>query len=141
MRHLVETAVHHLREVGGHLGEFFGDVVGLEVQAGGQAVAGAGDGVGGLLAGALQTLQQIAAAFAERADHGIAGAAERERDVLALLGQSLGDPVGAVVDLRCDVFANGGNVVRQIEMHAGDGVADLFGLAHQVVALDCNVLQ
>ena len=88
---LVEPAVHHLREIGGHLGEFFGDVVGLEVQAGGEPVAGAGDGVRGFLAGALQALQQVAAALAERADHGVAGAAERERDVLALLGERLGD--------------------------------------------------
>src|SRR6185503_9392099 len=80
-------------------------------------------------------LQQIAAALAERADHGIAGAAERERDVLALFGQSLGDAVGAVVDLRRDVFADRGNVVRQIEMYAGDGIAHLFGLADQSVAL------
>jgi len=77
LRHLVEAAVHHLREIGGHLGEFFGDVVGLEVQAGGEAVAGASDGVGGFLAGALQALQQVAAALAERADHGIAGARAR----------------------------------------------------------------
>ena len=80
------------------LGELFGDVVGLEVQARGQPVAGAGDGVGGLLAGALQPLEQVAAALAERADHGVAGAAERERDVLALFGQRLRDLLGAVVD-------------------------------------------
>ncbi len=89
LRHFVEAALHHLREIGGHLGEFFGDVVGLEVQARGQPVAGAGDGVRGLLAGVLEPFEQVAAALAERADHGIAGAAERERDVLALLGQRL----------------------------------------------------
>ena len=90
---------------------------------------------GGFLAGALQALQQVAAALAERADHGVAGAAERERDVLALLGQRLGDLLGAVVDLCGDVVADRGNVVRQIEMHAGDGVAHLLGLADQGVAL------
>ena len=119
----------------GHLGEFFGDVVGLEVQAGGEPVAGAGDGVGGFLAGALQALQQVAAALAERADHEVAGAAERERDVLALFGQRLRDLLRAVVDLRRDVVADRGDVVRKIEMHAGDGVAHLLGLADQRVAL------
>ena len=63
----------------------------LKFRLDGQPVAGAGDGVRGLLAGALQPLEQVAAALAERADHGIAGAAERERDVLALLGERLGD--------------------------------------------------
>ena len=37
--------------------------------------------------------------------------------------------------LRRDVVADRGNVVRQIEMHAGDGVAHLLGLADQGVAL------
>ena len=135
LRDLVEAAFHHLREVGGELGEFLGDVVGLEVEARGQPVAGAGDGVAGLLAGALEPLEQVAAALAERADHGIAGAAERERDVLALLGQRLGDLLRAVVDPLGDVVADRGDVVRQIEMHAGDRVAHLFGLADQRVAL------
>ena len=135
LRHLVEAAVHHLREIGRQLGELLGDVVGLEVQARGEPVAGAGDGVGGLLAGALEALEQVAAALAERADHGVAGAAERERDVLALLGQRLRDLLRAVVDALGDVVADRGDVVRQIEMHAGDGVAHLLGLADQGVAL------
>ena len=63
------------------------------------------------LAGALQPLQQVAAALAERADHGVAGAAERERDVLALLGQRLRDLLRAVVDLLGDEVADRGDVV------------------------------
>ena len=39
----------------------------------------------------FEALEQVAAALAERVDHGVAGAAERERDVLALLGERLGD--------------------------------------------------
>ena len=35
------------------------------------------DRVGGFLAGVLEALEQIAAALAERRDHGIAGAAQR----------------------------------------------------------------
>ena len=57
------------------------------------------------------------------------------RDVLALLGERRGDAVRAFVELRRDLVADVGNVVGQIEMHAGDGVADLLGLADQGVAL------
>ena len=89
----------------------------------------------GFLAGELKALEHVAAALAERADHGIAGAAERHGDVLALLGERRRDPIRAFVELRRDLVADVGNIVRQVEMHAGDGVADLLGLADQGVAL------
>jgi hypothetical protein len=135
LRHLVEAAFHHLREVGRELGELLGDVVGLEVEARGQAVACAGDGVRGFLAGAVQPLQQVAAALAEARDHAVAGAAERHGDVLALLGERACDLLRAFVDPLGNVLADRGNVVGQIEMHARDGVAHLLGLADQGVAL------
>ena len=86
-------------------------------------------------AGALQALQQVAAALAERRDHGVAGIAERERDVLALLGERLRDLVRAVVDARGYLVADGGDVARKAEMDGGDGAAHLLALRHQHVAL------
>ena len=95
----------------------------------------------GLLAGALEPLEQVAAALAERVDHGVAGVAERARDVLALLGQRVGDPPRCLVDLLGDELADLGDVVAEIEMHAVDGVADLLGLADQRVALAAQILE
>ena len=86
--HAVEPDRHHVLEVGGDLGEFVADVIGLEVQRGGQAVAGGRDR---REASALvfEAVEQVAAALAERFDHGIAGVAERAGDVLALLGEGV----------------------------------------------------
>jgi len=69
------------------------------------------------------------------ADACIAGAAERHGDVLALLGQRRGDLLRALIDAHRDVVADRGDVVGEVEMHAGDGIAHLLGLADQRVAL------
>ena len=61
--------------------------------------------------------------------------AERERDVLALLGERAGDALRHFADLVGDQIADRGDVVRQIEMDAGDGVAHVLGLIDQRLAL------
>ena len=73
-------------------------------------------------------------------DHVVAGVAERERDVLALLGQRMGDALRRLVDLLADEIADRGDVLRQIEMDTVDGVAHLLGLADQRVALVAEIL-
>ena len=110
-------------------------VLGLEGETFGQPLAGGADGPGGAVAGGLQPLEQGGAALAERVDHGIAGMAERERDVLALLGERAGDALRHLVDFLGHQIADRGDVVRQVEMHAGDGVAHLFGLVDQRLPL------
>ena len=128
-------------QVGGDLGELVADVIGLEIQRRGQAVAGGRDRFRRLLAGALEAVEQIAAALAQRLDHGVAGVSERAGDVLALLGERVGDPARCLVDLLGHELADLGNVVAEIEMDAVDGVADLLGLADQRVALAAQILQ
>ena len=128
-------------QVGGDLGEFVADVVGLEVEGRGQAVARLCDRFGRGGAGRFEALKQIAAALAELLDHGVAGMAERARDVLALLGERVRDAPRGVVDLLGHQLADLGNVVAEIEMNAVDGVADRLGLADQRVALAAQVLQ
>ena len=86
----VEPHRHHVLQVGGDLGELVADMVGLEIQRRGQAVAGGADGLAGGGARRFQAFEQVAAALAELFDHGVAGVAERARDVLALLGQRRG---------------------------------------------------
>ncbi len=137
----VEADRHHVLQVGGDLGELIADVVGLEVQRGGEPVARLGDCFGGGGARAFQPLQEVAAALAELLDHVVAGVAEGARDVLAFLGQGHGNAARRVVDLLGDQLADLRNVVRQIEMHAVDGVADRLGLADEGVALAAQVLQ
>ena len=90
---------------------------------------------------ALEAIEQIAAALAERLDHAVAGMPERARDVLALFGERMGDPPRRLVDLLGDQLADLGNVMAEIEVHAVDGVADLAGLADQGVALAAQILQ
>ena len=51
-------ARHHLLQAGGELGEFVVHVLGLEIEAGGQPVAGRGDGGGGVVAGGFQPVEQ-----------------------------------------------------------------------------------
>jgi hypothetical protein len=87
LRHLIEAGGHHLLQARRHVGEFVVDVIGLEVEALRQAVAGRGDGGGGAIAGGLEPIEQTGAALAERVDHGIAGMAERQGNVLALFGE------------------------------------------------------
>ena len=95
----------------------------------------------GLTACLFQPLQQVAAAFGERVDHAVAGAAERQRDVLALVCQRMGDALRGFAHAIGDEVADGGNVLAEVEMDAGDGVAYLLGLADQRVALAGEVVQ
>ena len=139
--HAVEPHRHHVLEVGGDLGELVADMVGLEIERRGQAVAGGRDRVGGVGAGGFEPLEQVAAALAERLDHGVAGVPERARDVLALLGERMGDAPRGLVDLIGDQLADLRDVVAEIEMDAVDGVADLLGLADQGIALAAQILQ
>ena len=138
---MVEPHRHHLLEVGGDLGEFITDVVGLEVQSRGQAVAGGGNRLRGFLAGLLEAVEQVAAAIAERLDHGVAGISERARDVLALFRERMGNAPRGLVDLLGYELADLGNVVAEIEVDAVDGVADLPGLADEGIALAAQILQ
>ena len=135
LRDLVEPGGHHLLQAGGEVGEFVVDIVGLEIEAGGQPVAGGADGGGGAVAGGLQPVEQGRAALGQRIDHGIADVTERQRDVLALLGERAGDALRHFADLVGDQIADRGDVVRQIEVDAGDGVAHVLGLVDQRLAL------
>ncbi len=128
-------------EVGGDLGELVADVIGLEVQRRREPIARARNCLRGIPAGRFQPLEQIAAALAQRLDHGLAGMLERARDVLALFGQAVGDSPRRLVDLLGNEFADLRNVVAQVEMDAVDGVANLLGLADQGVALAAEILQ
>jgi hypothetical protein len=139
--HLIEPRRHHAAEVGGDLGEFVADVIGLEGQRLGQAVAGGGNGLRRFLAGFLEAVEQVAAAVAERFDHRVAGISERSRDVFGLFRERVGDPPRRLVDLLGHEFADLGNVVAEIEMDAVDGVADLAGLADERVALAAQILE
>ena len=95
----------------------------------------------GLGAGFLEAVEQVAAALAEREDHVVAGIAERAGDVGAALFQRAGDALGDFVDPRGDRVRDQRDVVAQVDLHAGNGAANLFGLADQVVALMGDVLQ
>ena len=139
--HVIEPRRHHLLEVGGDLGEFVTDVVGLEGQSLGQAVAGGGNRLRGFLAGLLEAVEQVAAAIAEGFDHRVAGISERARDVLGLFRERMGDAPRGLVDLLGYELADLGNVVAEIEVDAIDGVADLSGLADQRIALAAQILQ
>ena len=61
--------------------------------------------------------------------------AERQRDVLALLGERAGDALRHFIDLVGDQIADRGDVVREIEVDAGDRVANMLGLVDQRFAL------
>ena len=117
------------------------DVPGLEIEAGGQPFAGVEHGARRLGARFLEPVEQVAAALAERQDHVVAGIAERAGDVGAAFFQRSGDALGNFVDPRGDGVRNQRDVVAQVDLHAGDGAADLFGLADQIVALMGDVLQ
>ena len=137
----VEPVVQHVVDAVRQIDELVMDVAGLEVQARGQAFAGVEHGAGGFAAGFLETVEQVAAAFAEREDHVVAGAAQRAGDVFAALLKRAGDALGDFINARGDGVADQGDVVAQIDLHAGNGAADLFGLADEVVALMRDVLQ
>ena len=128
-------------EVGRDLGEFVADVVGLEIERRGEAVACLRDRFGGGGASRFQPFEQVAAALAELRDHGVAGIAERAGDVLAFFGKRVGDPPRGFADLLGDELTDLRNVAGKVEMDAVDGVADLLGLADQGVALAAEILQ
>ena len=137
----VDALVQHLVDAVGEIDELVVDVAGLEIEAGGEAFAGVEHRAGGLGAGFLEAVEQVAAALAERQDHVVAGIAERAGDVGAALFQRAGDALGDFVDARGDRVRDQRDVVAQVDLHAGNGAADLLGLADQVVALMGDVLQ
>ena len=98
-------------------------------------------GARGLRAGFLEPVEQVAAALAEREDHIVAGMAQGGGDVGAALFKRAGDAFRDFVDARGDRVRNQRDVVAQVDLHAGDGAANLLGLADQVVALMGDVLQ
>ena len=141
LRHVIEPRRHHVLEVADDLGEFVTDVIGLESQRRGQAVAGGGNRLRGFLAGLLEPVEQVAAAVAERFDHRVAGISERARDVFGLFRERMGDAPRSLVDLLGNEFADLGNVVAEIEVDAVDGVADLAGLTDEGIPLAAQILQ
>ena len=137
----VDPLVQHLVDAVGQIDELVMDVAGLEIEAGGEALAGVEHGARGFGAGFLEAVEQVAAALAEREDHVVAGIAERAGDVGAALFQRAGDALGDLVDAGGDRVRDQRDVVAQVDLHAGDGAADLFGLSDQVVALMGDILQ
>ncbi len=71
----VDALVQHLMDAIGEIDELVMHVTGLEIEAGGEAFAGIEHRAGGLGAGFLEAVEQIAAALAERQDHVVAGMA------------------------------------------------------------------
>ncbi len=137
----VDALVQHFVDAVGQIDELVMDVAGLEVEAGGEALRGVEHRARGLGAGFLETVEQVAAALAEREDHVVAGVAERGGDVGAALFQRAGDALGHFVDAGGDRIRDQRDVVAQVDLHAGDGAANLLGLADQIVALMGDVLQ
>ncbi len=137
----VDAFVQHLMDAVGEIDELVMHVAGLEIEAGGEAFAGVEHRAGGLGAGFLEAVEQVAAALAEREDHVVAGMAQRTGDVGATLFERTGDALGDFVDARCDGVRDQRDVVAQVDLHAGNGAANLFGLADQIVALMRDVLQ
>ncbi len=137
----VDPLVQHFVDAVGQIREFVMHVTGLEVEAGGQAFAGVEHRARGLGAGFLEAIEQLAAALAEREDHVVAGIAERAGDVGAALFQRARDALCDLVDAGGDGVGNQRDIVAQVDLHAGNGAADLFGLSDQVVALMGDILQ
>ena len=137
----VDPLVQHFVDAVGEIDEFVVDVAGLEIEAGGEAFAGVEHGARGLGAGFLETVEQVAAALAEREDHVVAGMAERAGDVGAAFFQRAGDALGDFIDARCDRVRDQRDIVAQVDLHAGDGAANLLGLSDQIVALMGDILQ
>ncbi len=137
----VDALVQHLMDAVGEVDEFVVDVAGLEVEAGGQPFAGVEHGARGLRARFLEAVEQVAAALAERQDHVVAGMAQRAGDVGAALFERAGDGLGDFIDARGNRVRDQRDVMAEVDLHAGDGAADLLGLADQVVALMRDVLE
>ncbi len=138
---LIEPRRHHVLEAGHDLGKILADVIGLEVQIRGELIARRRDRARGLLAGVFQPHQEIVAAHAELLDHGVADLTQRQGDVLALLGERMGDALRGLVDLLADQIADGGKVLGQVDMDVVDGGTHLLGLPDQRVALVGEVLE
>ena len=137
----VDALVQHLVDAIGQIDELVMDVAGLEVEAGGQPLGGVEHGARGLGAGFLEAVEQVAAALAERQDHVVAGMAQGGGDVGAAFFQRAGDAFRDFVDARGDRVRDQRDVVAQVDLHAGNGAANLLGLADQIVALMGDVLQ
>ena len=71
----VDALVQHLVDAVGEIDELVMHVTGLEIEAGGQPLAGVEHRARGLGAGFLEAVEQVAAALAEREDHVVAGIA------------------------------------------------------------------
>src|SRR4030088_2589676 len=65
----------------------------------------------------------------------------RRGDVGAAFFQRAGDAFRNFVDARGDRIRDQRDVVAQVDLHAGDGAANLLGLTDQVVALMGDILQ
>ncbi len=137
----VDALVQHLVDTVGEIDELVMHVAGLEVETGGEAFGGVEHRAGGLRAGFLKAVEQVAAALAEREDHVVAGVGEGRGDMGAALFQRACDAFRDFVDARGDRVRDQCNVVAEIDLHAGNGAADLLGLADQVVALVGDVLE
>ncbi|CEG07381.1 hypothetical protein BN961_00770 [Afipia felis] len=137
----LDAVVEQLMDVVGEFGEFVVDVAGFEIEVGGELFARLQHRVGGLVAGFLEAVEQVAAALAERDDHVVAGSSERAGNVVAALFQHVGDVVRHLVHARGDGVADDGDVLTQVDLHARDRVANLLGLADEVVALGGDVLK
>ena len=137
----VHTLVQHFVDAIGQFDELVMDVSGFEIEAGGEALTCIEYGARGLGAGFLQTIEQVAAALAKRKEHVVAGVAERLGNVRAAFFKRTGDAFGNLIDPRGDGVRDQRDVMAQVDLHAGYGAANLFGLANQIVALMGNVLQ
>ncbi len=137
----VEPGRHHVLKAGGDFGELLADVVGLEIEARAEPVAGRTDRPRRLLARGLQPVEQVAAAVAELLDHAVADLAKRKGDVFAAFRQRMRDALRRFIDLLSDQIADRGKILREIDVHVVDGGTDLLGLSDQGVALAGHVLQ
>jgi hypothetical protein len=137
----VDPLVQHLVDAVGQFDELVMDMAGLEIEAGGEALAGVEHRARGFGAGFLEPVEQVAAALAERQDHVVAGVAERRGDVGAAFFQRAGDALGHFIDPGGDRVRYQRDIVAQVDLHAGDGAADLLGLSDQIVALMGDILQ
>src|SRR5215216_5037298 len=86
----IDTLVQHFVDTIGEVDELVMDVSGLEIEAGRKPFARVQDSARGLGTGLLKTVEQVAAAFAEREDHVITGVAERLRDMRAAFFERAG---------------------------------------------------
>ena len=138
---LIEPRRHQLFEAVDDFGEILADMIGLEIQVRGELVARRGDGARGVLARGLQPGQHVAAAARELLDHVVADLGQRQRDVLALFGQRMGNALRSLVDLLADQIADRRQILGQIDVDVVDGGPHLLGLADQRVALVGEILQ